>query len=269
MASSEFLYRPVLEELTTVVNDQGLDPFEAYAWLYQKQAELGLQADNYCSTSITSGGHARNDSLEMRDIITANTASAALLAEQLAIDIDDFVPAATVEPVFVGKTHWNQAQFMEFWLSDIGGFHLTSNFVARDTDSLRTTVQTAYQRENLDLEFMISKAPAEDRAPEYFKMASAFAGIIQSGQEASPIKRLIRMIDPDKSLGAQTERIFTRLIGSRVMSVVLTKPAAPEDLAHVNPRLAVDMARLIRYGAHVFDTQRVKLDLVEYDETAA
>ncbi len=267
MSSPDFAYRPLLQELTSSVVDEGLDPYEAYQWLYEHSENAGLQANTYCSTSITSGGHARDESLEMRDVIERNTESARLLSEQLAHD-RQIEPAAAIEPVFVGKTHWNQPEFMEFWLSVIGGYTFTTGFVSRDVNNLRASAKSAFQSHELDVDLMSSKASAEVRAVEYFKMSNAFANLITSGTPAKPIDIVIRMIDTELSLGAQTERAFARQIGSRVMNIAVVKPAQPEDLFAVNRVLAEDTARLIRFGATVFDTRTSSARLVLTEDAA-
>jgi len=264
MANPDFLYRPVLEELTEEVNAQALDPFEAYRWLYEKQEAQGLSSETYLSTSITSGGHARDNSLEMREVIARNTESAQLLAEQLAAD-GQIDPNRAIEPVSVGKTHWNQAEFMEFWFCVIGGYRFTPGFVARDVDSLRTSAQQSFRSHELDIDLMVSKADAEARAQEYFKMSNAFAQLITDGGDAAPISTIVRMIDTNMSLGSQTERAFGRQIGAKVMNISVVRPAAPDDLEQVNRVLATDTARLIKFGATVFDTSdnKVRLMLTE------
>jgi hypothetical protein len=269
MIKVEFPYRPLLEDLTTTVNEDGLDPYEGYAWLWEHQTELGLDPKVYCSTSITSGGHARDESLGIREVILHNTTSARLLADQLARDrqID---PLATIEPVFVGKTHWTQAQYMEFWLSVIGGFQLTPGFVSRDIKHLRQSTTQAFESIGLDMELMSGKAPATERAPEYFKMSTAFANLIRQGMDARRIGTVVRMIDTELSLGAQTERVFARQIGSKVMNIctVTVSPATVEDLATVNRELADDTERLIRFGATVFDTVDRSVQLLLTEDAA-
>lgn len=267
MQSSEFTYRPLLKELTEDVNAQGLDPYEAYRWLYERESDLELHPETYLSSSITSGGHARDDSLQMGEIIARNTESARLLANQLARD-GQIRPEAAIEPVFVGKTHWNQAEFMQFWLSVIGGFDFTPGFVARDVNNLRIAAQQAFRAAELDLDVMVSKAPADQRASEYFKMSTAFASLITRGDNAEPVDAVIRMIDTDMSLGSQTERAFARQIGSKVMNICVVKPANPKELDLVNHTLAVDTARLIKFGATIFDTSSNKVRLMLTEEAA-
>lgn len=267
MATPEFIYRPVLHELTNQVNDQGLDPYEAYFAFYDQIQKIGYIPDSYLSSSITSGGHARDESLQMRDIIARNTRSAYLLADQLSIDCQ-INPLTAIEPVAVGKTHWNQAQYMEFWLSVIGGVQFKKDSIANGVDALRNAAKDQFNVHGVDLDFMVSAATPEERAAEYFKMATAFAGIIKANKIAyKPVDKVVRMIDPDKSLGAQAERAFARAIGSKVMNIKIMKPATPSELNHVNHRLARDTARLISFGATVFDTrdQTTRLMLVEDD----
>lgn len=261
MSDPNFSYRPVLQELTEVVNAEGLDPYEAYRWLYEAQKSNGLSPQSYLSTSITSGGHARDNSLEMREVISRNTESARLLAEQLAVD-DQICPESAIEPVIVGKTHWNQAEFMEFWLSVIGGYQFTPGFVARDVNNLRAAAHESFRAIELDIDKMVSKESAEARALEYFKMSNAFARLITDGMDANPIDMVIRMIDTDMSLGSQTERAFARQIGAKVMNIAIVRPAQPKDLEHVNHVLAADTARLIRFGATVFDTSNSNVRLI-------
>lgn len=67
------------------------------------------------------------------------------------------------------------------------------------------------------------------------------------------------------SLGSQTERVFAREIGCKVMNVTVVQEVAPHELARVNHLLAEDTARLIKFGATIFstDTKRVRLMLTE------
>jgi hypothetical protein len=262
---SEFSYRPLLEEVTETAKSQGLDPYEAYAWLREHASGLGLRAETYASTSITSGGHARDNSLEMRDIISRNTISAQLLAEQLAAD-KQIEPASTIEPVFVGKTGWTQAEYMEFWLAVMAGAQVTKGFTARDTDILRHEQRTAFEAAEIDFELMNGHAGAEARATEYFKLASASAETYLNGHvHTRPVRRVVRMIDTDLSLGAQAERAFARQLAIPVMNICIVKPAAPSDLEYINHQLARDTQRLIQFGATVFDTanKQTRLLLLE------
>ncbi len=203
----------------------------------------------------------------MGEVIARNTHSATLLANQLAAD-GQLDPATTIEPVFVGKTGWDQRQYMEFWFSVIGGYELTPSFIARDTDGLRETAQQAFAAAGIDMDLMVGNAAAAARAGEYFKMSTAFASLIKGGQPATPVTRLIRMIDTQLSLGAQAERAMARQLGIRVMNISAVRPASPLDFTEVNHSLADDTAQLITYGATVFDTSNNRVRLILEDEAA-
>lgn len=251
---SEFLYRPLLEEVTDVAKTRQLDPYEAYAWLYEQATARGLRGKTYASTSITSGGHARDDSLEMREIVARNTTSARLLAEQLATD-KQIDPDSTIEPVYVGKTGWTQSEYMEFWLAVIAGKQFEKGFTARDVDDLRARQHDAYDSAELDFELMNSHEAPGQRAIEYFKMAAAAAEAYKDTHDTIiPVEQLVRMIDTDQSLGAQAERAFARDLAVPVMNICVVKPATARDLEEVNRTLARDTQQLIKFGAAVFDT---------------
>lgn len=264
---SEFLYRPILQELTTVVKSQGLDPYEAYAWLHEQAADKGLRHETYASTSITSGGHARDTGLpDISAVISRNTQSAYMLANQLAVN-HQIRPESTIEPVAVGNTGWKQSEFMEFWLAVIAGAELgQKGQVATSVDELRQMNRQMQQQNEVDIATIDSKSSIEQRTPHYFKLAIAAAALYGGRQvRISPARRVVRLVDTAQSLGAQSERVFARQLGVPVMNVGVVAPVSPESLRDVDSALFEDTQRLIRLGATVFDTvsSEVRLCLIE------
>lgn len=265
---NQFPYRSLLENLTTTVTEKGYDPYEAYAWFFEQQQKQGIHASHYLSSAITSGGHARDNSLRMSEIIQRNTESARLLAEQLVVDNRSISSDSLVEPVFVGKTHWTQAQYMEFWLSTIGGFELKKGTTAVTVDTLRALATTSLDAADVRLDIMVSAAPAAERAAEYFKIADAFGKLVmEQAVETRPMDQLIRLVDADLSLGCQSERVFARKIGIPVMNICLVKEASLQDLEKVNHHLAKDIAPLISFGAAIFDARQNSVRIVLAEET--
>jgi hypothetical protein len=183
------------------------------------------------------------------------------LANQLAVD-RQITPETTIEPVFVGKTHWNQAEYMELWLSVIAGFTFTPEFIASGVDNLRAAAKRSYEAAELDIELMISGESAETRAGEYLKMAGALASLITDGMDAKPVDTVIPLIDTEVSLGSWAERVFACQIGAKVMKASLVKPASLHDLGVVNRPLASDVGRLSDLGATVFDTSNNSARLI-------
>lgn len=261
----EFLFRPLLEELTAVTNEQTLDPFDAWAWLFERQLAYQLRPETYCSTAITTGGHSRNPGLKMQTIIARNIKNSLQFAEELA-RLRQIDPSSTIEPAAVHKTHFSQGQYLELWLSVIAQVDVKQV----PTDVFRNAVQAAYWRHGVDWELLNANASADKRAPEYFKQATAFAEVVENLPRRS-ISRIVRLIDTEQSLGAQAEAYFAKLLGIPVMRAVAMKPvdSLKEGLGAIaHPELRLDTAKLVSYGATIFSVAEKK-QLVLVPETTA
>lgn len=250
--------RTELQELTHELNETGVDPFEGYERLCRRLGDLGLWFDTYCSSSITSGGHARNHSLNMGEIIRKNTDSAHDLCDEL-FQVHQLDSRATVEAVAVGKvSHWTQSDYMEFWLNVMARPQHDGVGAAKRLDGLRASFSQALtQNDQVDMAaYNNSSLDADQRAPHYIKHADIYADTVR-GVAHSPINRLVRLIDTDTSLGAQTENYFARVIGTQVMKVGVAHigdHALPAN--YPSSRLVRDADDIVRFGGHVFDTKR-------------
>lgn len=258
-------FRDVLGELTIEANDEGLDPFDTYVRMREKMSRLGLQALDYCSSSITSGGHARDDSLGMGDIIRKNTDTAMGLCDEL-FEVGQLSPRTAVEAVVLGKIGWKQSDYMTFWLTTMSGVPSSGHGVLDSIRSLRKDFSAAMRHsETLDMDVYDSKQNAELRAPHYFEHAQLFAETVEQ-HDPSPVERIIRLVDPEMSLGAQTENVFGRLMGSGVFKVAIAKTGIEISDGVMRPELRKDTEKLVRFGAAVFDTTtREQLVLVEQE----
>ena len=95
-------HRVTLAHLTGEVNETGLDPLEGYELLCRRLGHAGLWFNTYLSSSITSGGHARDDSLDIVQVIQRNTDMALDLADELYRS-SQLAPEASIEAVMLGK----------------------------------------------------------------------------------------------------------------------------------------------------------------------
>ena len=261
---SMFSYRPILRDLTLRVLREKWDPYEAYAYFLRIERSLDLKREVYLSTSITSGGHLhdpRNKKLE--DIIERNTTSAILLANQLADD-DQIIPQNSIEPFSLGYTGWKQSEYLEFWLMVLGGLQLDDR---DDIDVVRSHHRIAFEHAGIDMTRFNTAETLEKRAEDYFTMGATFAKLYERDFVIKPMCKMIRLIDPDTSLGAQTERVFARCIGMPVYTVTVVEPVDPDKLFEVNQVLAEDTHRLISFGATVFDTKHHRTRLMLVEET--
>lgn len=211
---------------------------------------------------MTSGGHLhdhRNKKIE--DVIERNMTSAVLMTMQL-VDDGQIVPQQSIEPYSLGHVGWKQSEYLEFWLMILGGLQLDGN---EDVDVVGSRHRIAFEHADVELEQFNGKGDPEERAKHYFTMGAAFAKLYESEFKTQPMKQMIRLIDPDTSLGAQTERVFARYINMPVYTVTVAMPADPKKLFDINQTLAEDTQRLISFGATVFDTHHnhTRLMLVE------
>ena len=259
---SKFSYRPLLRDLTAKALREQWDPYEAYRYFLHIERSLGLERRTYLSTVITSGGHLYDPhNKKIEDVIERNTTSAILLTTQL-VDDNQIVPESSIEPYMLGYTGWKQSEYLEFWLMVIGGLELDDD---SDIDVIRTRHRIALEHAGVDLMRFNSHVDPEKRAQEYFTMGATFATLYEKEFRINPMKRMVRLIDPDKSLGAQTERVFARCIGMSVFTVTVVSSTDPDSLFDVKQTLVEDTQRLISFGATVFDTahHRTRLMIIQ------
>lgn len=268
MSDTLFAGRPLREaltELTFEAEDEGLDPFGAYVRLSEKLGRLGVTAEAYCSSSITSGGHARDSSLEIGQVITRNTDTALSIGDEL-FEVGQLNPKTTIEAVTLGKLPWKQSDYMTFWLSTMAGLQSHGHGVHVAMQDFRRDFEAAQRRdEELDMDIYDSRQSTEIRAPHYFNHANLFAATAQQ-HDARPVDKLVRLVDPDTSLGAQTENLFARIMGARVFRVAVAETGVEPSAQSLPPHLVSDTQHLVQFGATVFDTlRRQQLILVPQD----
>lgn len=110
----KFPISEIFSELTSSVLENTSDPIEAYWDFEGTLIRRGIgRALIYGSTSITSGGHARTPGADMGHIIQSNTRTARELASVLE-ESGALEGPELILPVDLGKTGWNQSQFMVF-----------------------------------------------------------------------------------------------------------------------------------------------------------
>jgi hypothetical protein len=256
VAQAERPIRDLLGGLTVEANDRQLDPFETYIRFCEEMGHLGLIAADYCSSSITSGGHARDNSLSVGEVIAKNTDTAMDICDELFTG-GQLNPKTAVEAVTLGKIRpWCQSDYMTFWLSTMAGLPSRGSGVLHTIREFQRRFEAA-QRANttLDMDIYNSTQPAAERAPHYFTHAQVFSSVALQHQ-TSPVHRLVRLVDPDMSLGAQTENVFARLMGTGVFRVAIAETGIEASPQSLSPRLLQDTQHLVRFGATVFDTER-------------
>lgn len=243
----------IFNELTELAKD--MSPVEAYLRYDSLRRANGLHpGPDYCSTAITSSGHARNPNLPISDVITKNTETGQrLLVELTQKGIVDGRKA--ILPVDLGYVpNWKQTDYMSLWLMVIGGFNLGANNHNRAAGNFETTLEYCFDKHEVDVDVMNDRnLSPQTRAPEYFRFAGAFAeafriAVSTAREEAHPAHRILNFVDPAESLGAATERAFGHAIGVEAFSVVSSGPAESPNDTITSPTLARDLSEIVGFG---------------------
>jgi|GEM_PF-1434479 hypothetical protein len=280
MTSNRYPERPFrhqLAELTHLSTDDELTPSEAYVKLREAMAQLSLRTDTYASSSITSGGHARrrvsDTGLPMSEVIESNTRTAFQVCDGLFAS-QQMDPAETIEAVALGYIpHWSQSDYMEFWLATMAGLPATGHGVSRAVDTFQADFmarrQQAIDNGRLDMDIYNSSAQAvETRASHYFVHAHLFAdAVLESPTEIEPIRRLVGVVDPGMSLGAQTEKLFASRMEAQLFRVAIARTGLEPTEKSAPLQLVEDSQLIARLGGSVFDLKpRELMVLVPQDE---
>jgi hypothetical protein len=251
-----FPFAALFEGLTDYVQSHTCSPLDLYIRFQRERRRMRLTpCPDYASTSITSGGHARRPGMQMEQIIRANTRTAqqmvALMESQGALDRE-----SVVLPVDLGKVPgWRQSDYILFWLLVIGGLDLRIRAGNARIKLFEKELEYALDAHQVDLKVMNDFAlSAPERAPQYFRFADACAQAAQLSRvdrSATPARKIVSLVDPQQSLGGQTERYFARIIGVPVYLPRPVRPAQKLGDAIVVRSLARDVETIIRYGGTV------------------
>jgi hypothetical protein len=251
----KFPISEIFSDLTESVRQNETEPLEAY-WNFENTlVRRGLKRVlDYGSTSITSGGHARIPGADMGHIIQANThtarelvtvleASGAIQGNEMALPVD------------LGKTGWDQSQFMVFWSLVIGGPNLTGKNAPLFFSNFDKQIETSMEEHEVDSQIMANTSLGhETRRPEYVKFAHAFANLFKH-RDIQPVRRFLSLVDPQLSLGAYTERVLATELDIDLFRVAAVKPTSVEEAVNL-PKLKEDLKVIQAHGGEVIVAQK-------------
>jgi hypothetical protein len=258
-STNAFPYAAILTQLTNEfsINDAG--PIAAYSRFQQlRRAHHLLSSADYCSTTITSSGHARNAQLNKSEALKKNTETAQQLVAELA-NKGCLHPRSVILPVDLGYIPtWNQSDYILFWLAVIAGFDLGDRPSTAKIEKFRHQTIEYLDRASVDLVTMNnSNADGGTRAKEYFKFAKAIAHVASNYRpEPHSAHRVVNLIDTQASLGCQTERLFAHLHGIPVYDVKISGPASSSRAAFANVDLYKDLNLIFSYGGTALELTR-------------
>ena len=250
----QFPFAAIFEELTDWSDSSSASPLETYLKYRKLRRDHALTpCPDYASTSITSGGHARRPDLKTQEVIAANTETArsmvALMSEQGSLE-----PRATLLPVDLGYIPaWQQSDYIELWSLVISGPDLGLRPSNANATKYENTLAIKMRESEVDVAKMNDSAlAATERAYEYFKFARAFketAGA--TAQDATPVRKVISLVDPELSLGCQTERLLAKMLAIPLKRVVAVRLIDNYTNAIGNYKLRHDLDDIVRFGGTV------------------
>lgn len=253
----KFPISEIFSELTESIRENETQPIEAYWDFENTLVRRGLQRVlDYGSTSITSGGHARiipdadmghiiqSNTHTARELVTVLEASGAIQGDEMALPVD------------LGKTGWNQSQFMVFWSLVIGGPDLRHAKGTRVFANLENQISERMKEHEVDDLVMADVSLGHDvRRPEYKKFAEAFAHLFFERDDCKPVRRFISLVDPQLSLGAYAERVLAWEMDIDLFRVAAVKPASIEEAVKL-PKLKEDLKIIQAHGGEVVVAQK-------------
>jgi hypothetical protein len=253
---AETLHRPLQVGLEAVA-EAAHSPGTAYREFRNWAATQGLcghdggyfpdwQQGIYVSTSITSGGLARQPDIGPAEAVAQNTDLASRLVDQLVADngIDPRnILLSTDLPYVKG---WGQADYLLFWIANMAGVP-RDRYVGDDLIDFDANSEPARALNE-------SKASAEERWPHYVDLVMLFDGLCQEirlyrwndyYEQCAPPGQVIQLVDASTSLGARAEALYATLHRMQVLEIMVREDKIEDrELVHSLGTLATVGGRI-------------------------
>ena len=271
----------IFERITTAYEEHRVSmvpyPHMLYAFFRASCEEVGVgNYTDYVSTSITSGGMALADrdgnTLPFGEALTLNTEYALAFMEAVTDDNPTIMSRETqVNPVTLGKVplwtwnrgnfrdnerFWGQEDYLRFWFLTITGTdvppedgesredhwtrvaHTTEAMIAAHTDLTHDLGPVMNDR----------SADIGTRQAAYFEFTNRFVSVLNYMQAdgqitTSPVKRIVGLIDYERSLGCRSEFQLAELLG------IPTAQPARTSVGWEGSRMAEVAKELARHDA--------------------
>lgn len=197
------------------------------AWCTQHNLS---QADIlYLSTTMTSGGFKRVANLTepgwLSTVVARNneisSAFRRILLEQGLIAPNSVVVfAPDIGPCqFDARTRWEESDYLFFWFLILSG--IPPEFAYQIQEEMQQTYTADHLMNNHQLAH-------DERAPGYEQFIDHFLSLTQrSRQGITPARGMIRLLDPESSLGSRAERTLARQLGIPISTAHI------DNLGHV------------------------------------
>ncbi|MBX4190648.1 hypothetical protein KW794_01020 [Candidatus Saccharibacteria bacterium] len=95
--------------------------------------------------------------------------------------------------------------------------------------------------------------PADIRAIEYFRFAEAFVDALDDAQDSTSVRSVIGLIDPETSLGCQTEKLLAKMLSLPVKKLSPVRKINKYTEAIEDHKLISDIDEIIKFGGTVVE----------------
>lgn len=188
-----------------------ITPQTAYELYYHFVESTQLDPSIYLSMSITSGGFARDTSLEFGQILEQNSIFGSKMKASLLEEFPSLTATDIILPSELGKVQgWSQSDFLLFWFHVIVG---VSPEVARNISKKMSPVMQLPG-------FFDKTLPPDERWEDYKTFTETYVQIVmqhidKQGTELAPhnMASMIAILDGDLSLGGRAEELLCRSLG--------------------------------------------------------
>ena len=242
-------FQPLYASLTDL--DQGPTVSRALEMVEEFEKAEKLKVPKvYVSTSITSGGYARDPNLSREQVIAANNRVGGLIAGSLSENESPVLESTnSMLPTELGHVKgWLDSDYILFYFCWLAGLSASgAAWVERQLKEpvYEETLRLANRTKRDDG----SRIPNEERWPYYKVFVEvtlanlSLAEALPDGNRAEGSKLMLQLVDVERSLGCQAERMF-----AEARRLDLLAPTFAPDLA--SP-LAEEVAALLKLEAKV------------------
>lgn len=251
--------RSALDAYTAKWTTEYIDPIVAHMELRRSLGQTANRYDDYISTAITSGGYRRDTTRPYGEAVAENTAYALQMADELhyqgLIDIN-----RTLDAVALGKVApWKQSDYLTFFFMMMTRPDLDGDYTMSGAEVLRTALRS-HNTANMQV-FNDESLTNEQRFPEYEKFVENFLGVIER-YEITPIGRMVRVLDWDRTMGSRAEESLARRLGIQVVTPMIITSTHDVSTIPVSAKLRERMLQLDSLGAKTLAVQPPALMLV-------
>lgn len=234
-------YNDLFRSLERLSEASELSPSAAYEMFVAHSKANGLDPLVYLSSSVTSGGFARDESLSFSEVLDANSRYGTKVKGVLLAHFDQLDDSQVVLPSELGKVYgWGQSDYLLFW------FHVIAGVSAQDAVEIEAELEN-----ERGLAGFYDKTLGEDvRWSHYAQFTQGYIDAIARrielwGTDFAPqnIASMVPILDPARSLGVRAEKMLCLNLGIPVEYPVIS----PEH--YITHSTTADSVRLHGLGS--------------------